>query len=418
MLIFTILFFSKILCSEIIKLEFKEINKDFISYDHDDIINNLRKNILQIDLIVGTPEKKLNIILRFDSYIFALPSEKVNGNFEKLSESSSTLIKNSENRTFINQYFTEGYLCEENFKFKNLNGKNIKINHFNFIYISELCSEFPGILGLNIKPKPTDYIDDYNFINALKKLNIINSHFFTIIYENNKGQIIIGNRPDVYDKRYKKEHFIYFKSYYFEWGLKFNFIYINEKKILIKENEFSGLKIESRINSAPEYYKSYFDELFKNYISQGLCFSKYTLSNYTYFYYCKTNKLENFTSFYFEIEYPKFNFSLDRDDLFEKINDLYYFTIILRKSDKNWYFGKAFFQKYQFIFDHDKKIIGIYTKIEKKSSIGYILIILLIIIILILIFIIFRNLRKIPKYSKASELIEDTLLSNENKNNN
>ena len=415
MLIFTILFFSKILCSEIIKLEFKEINKDLISYDQDDVINNLRKNILQIDLIVGTPEKKLNIILRFDSYHFALPSEEVKGNFEKLSESSSSLIKNSENMTFINQYFTEGYLCKENFKFKNQNGKNIKIDNFYFIYIKELCNEFPGILGLNLKPKPTDKIDEYNFINALKKLNIIKSYFFTIIYEDKKGEIIIGNRPDEYDKRYKKEDFIYVKSYYFDWGIKFNYIYINGKKILVKENEFSVLKIESRIISAPEHYKNYFDELFKNYISEGLCFSKYTLSNYTYYYYCKTNQLVNFTSFYFQLDYPRFNFSLDKNDLFEKVNDLYYFAIILRKNDKNWYFGKQFFQKYQFIFDQDKKIIGIYTKIEKKSSIGYILIILLIIIILILISIIYRNYRKLPKYYKASELIEEKLLSNEQK---
>ena len=418
MLIFTLLFFPKILCSEIIKLQFKEINKDLISYDQDDVINNLRKNILQIDLIVGTPEKQLNIILRFDSYHFALPSEQVKGNFEKLSESSSTLIKSSENMTFINQYFTEGFLCKENFKFKNHNGKDIKINNFYFIYIIELCSEFPGILGLNLKPKPTDNIDEYNFINALKKLNIINSYCFTIIYEDKKGEIIIGNRPHEYDKRYKKEYFIYFKSYYLDWGIKFNYIYINGKKILVKDDEFSILKIESRLISAPEYYKNYFDELFKNYISQGLCFSKYSLSNYTYYYYCKTNKLVNFSSVYFEIDYPRFNFSLDKDDLFEKVNDFYYFAIIIRKLEKNWNFGKQIFQKYQFIFEQDKKIIGIYTKIEKQSSIGYILIIILIIIILILIVMIYRSYTKLPKYIKASELIEEKLLSNEKKNNN
>ena len=63
-------------------------------------------------------------------------------------------------------------------------------------------------------------------------------------------------------------------------------------------------------------------------------------------------------------------FELDKNDLFLEYGDKKYFNIIFNNGYlmKNWIFGKPLFLKYQWVFDPDKKTLGIYYKKENSNS--------------------------------------------------
>ena len=414
MIFLYIVLICKILSKEIITLKFRQSNKNPTSKNPEDLLDNIKNNQINIDFYVGTPEKKISILLLFTTYPFSLVGDEVIGNYEKLSSSSSSLKKISDNITFVSYYYNEGYLSKEKFILKNINGKTIKVNDLNFILIKNLTSQIPGFIGLNVNDYSPDKIQDYNFIKALKILNIIDSYYFTIKYYKNEGEIIIGNKPHEYDDNYNKQYFQYVRNINnLNWGIKFDYIYLNNKKFKVKEKENFIFRIEYGLISAPFDYKIYIDEIFKEYINEGKCFSKLKNNNISYFYYCN-NDLSNFPSLTFEINILEYNFTFEKNDLFEYSNGYYIFLIQFRKNEKNWLIGKEIFKKYQLVFNQDTKEIGFYTFIEKNNPLPFILIIIFIIIIIILSFIIYRKLTKNSQKKKASELIEEKLLNEGN----
>ena len=245
MIFLYIVLICKILSKEIITLKFRKSNKNPTSKNPEDLLDNIKNNQINIDFYVGTPEKKISILLLFTTYPFSLVGDEVIGNYEKLSSSSSSLKKISDNITFVSYYYNEGYLSKEKFILKNINGKKIKVNDLNFILIKNLTSQIPGFIGLNINDYSPDKIQDYNFIKALKILNIIDSYYFTIKYYKNEGEIIIGNKPHEYDDNYNKQYFQYVRNINnLNWGIKFDYIYLNNKKFKVKEKENFIFRIE------------------------------------------------------------------------------------------------------------------------------------------------------------------------------
>ena len=73
-------------------------------------------------------------------------------------------------------------------------------------------------------------------------------------------------------------------------------------------------------------------------------------------------------------------FELDENELFTKRGNKKYFNIVFNTGKyfnivfntgynfKNWIFGKPMFLKYKWVFDPDKKRMGIYTKEEIDSE--------------------------------------------------
>ena len=105
---------------------------------------------------------------------------------------------------------------------------NNKKNNFNFLLIKNY-TKFEniegGILGLNINSN--EKIKDINFINQLKKLNLISSYSFSIKFKNeNEGDLIIGKRPDEYDNKYQYNYFhstnLPLNNNELDWGLFFD----------------------------------------------------------------------------------------------------------------------------------------------------------------------------------------------------
>ena len=102
---------------------------------------------------------------------------------------------------------------------------------------------------------------------------------------------------------------------------------------------------------------------------------------------CKKNiKINQFPviSFYHtELDYV---FELSYEDVFSNYNGKIYFLCIneVNKNEK-WVFGKPFFKKYNIIFDHSAKTIGLYAK--KKNKMNWIVIEWIIAVILLFVLI-------------------------------
>ena len=136
--------------------------------------------------------------------------------------------------------------------------------------------------------------------------------------------------------------------------------------------------------------------------------------NYIYCNEDSLNFIKNFPKINFILKSYNFNFEFSGIELFQKINEFYYFQIIYPVEDnegsKKISLGAQFFIKYQMSFNIDAKTIIFYKKtVNKTNKNNNIFIILIIILIIFIIFSIgfiyylknFRNRRK-----RKNELIE------------
>ena len=73
--------------------------------------------------------------------------------------------------------------------------------------------------------------------------------------------------------------------------------------------------------------------------------------------------IELFPSICFYHREMNFSFCFDFSDLFEEKNGIYYFKIIKTlNEDKEWQFGKTFFEKYSTTFDIESRKMYFYNK--------------------------------------------------------
>ena len=127
------------------------------------------------------------------------------------------------------------------------------------------------------------------------------------------------------------------------------------------------------------------------------------------FYFCPENNIQNFKDLYFYSKELNYTFVLTYTDLFIKDNDKYIFGIVFDNNVYNyfWNFGHIFLKKYYLTFDLEKRIIGLYNKIENSIfNWGIIFDVILIIVILCLSIYILFHLKK-PRKIRANELQED-----------
>ena len=143
-----------------------------------------------------------------------------------------------------------------------------------------------------------------------------------------------------------------------------------------------------------------------------MCFStkikdKVDYTDYIYFY-CKENlnvdNLGKLTLYHKELN---FTFEIDLKDLFYKLNDMKYFLIIFNDFNPfDWKLGLPFFQKYNFVFDIDKKTIGLYKRKGGNFSFSFSFFIycILILIIICMGYFIYYLLSHKPRKRRANEL--------------
>ena len=232
----------------------------------------------------------------------------------------------------------------------------------------------PGVIGLGNKKN--------DFLSKLKSSKIINNRVFSIKYNNineEKGEIIIGDSPHIYDENNYKEKDIrnakVFKDNYLEWSLIFTvYIQNNSYNYNFKKNQIGTFKIEDFfILGTKEYFELIQNIFFNKYIDEKICFiknHKNTQFNEDFFYFIcyiedikkRDNILSNFPSLIFHQKEMNYNFTLDAKDLFTIIPDgkRLLFNIEFNNETEKWEFGKPFFNKYHLVFDLDSKLIKYY----------------------------------------------------------
>ena len=355
-----------------------------------EIINTISKNLIYTNLEIGERKQIITIFIEMGSnelyfkdlaiHTGLLPLNNVNNNnfsyinnylfnIIKLNYYNSSLSKSYKYiyscPEYLEDYFYDRdvfgkeiiYLKEKN---KTTNKEEYKLIEF---YINfkeyEKYDNRPGIIGFNIK--------NSKFIKRLKELSIIKNNNWNIKYNNfyeEKGEIIIGDLPHIYDeKNYNKDNLryanLYNKSNY-EYSLNFDDIYItlNNQNFYLEKNKITSFYIEEFFIFGTNKYFGLIEELFfKKYINEQICHKKvHKYKNIMYYFICYINDnkvreifFNNFPSLTFYQKQMNYNFTLDSKDLFTIIpdNNRILFNIGFINNSKIWILGKPFFKKYQ-----------------------------------------------------------------------
>ncbi len=403
------LFYLPFILCNIIEIPFyKEIN------DKTDLSELILYNKIYTFVDVGEPKQKLKTYFNFTQYFYYITDINLNGIYNKnLSKTYSLQIPFE--KSYIKQDFDKGYSSLDNISFKLKNNEVKLIEKFPFILVTKSKKNLTeSIIGLNYGIQ--FLLNEENFIYQLKQKKIISSYYFSIKYEdNNKGNIIIGDLPHLYDNTLSEEYYIYTNSYLHSnqksYDLKFTLVSYGNvnfqySSIISFNNNYYGFISNHQV-------KGIIDNLFfEKYFKENKCFyDKFNGNDNTIFYYCNKNiDIAKFNGFSFYQKEMNYTFSLNYKDLFIELNGKYYFLIFFNKNEKSdWIFGEIFCRKYQMTFEQEKKLIGFYINKKKISSQNtyFIIIVFLLIFILGLIFIIYNLLINRPRRKKANELIED-----------
>ncbi len=157
----------------------------FISYIQSAMIFTLKKNNteynekldqnlylylnkrLYVDISIGTPSQIIPTYINFEKPGFYFSNEE-NKLYNKLISSSYKQIE--PNKSYGDEDFYYGNFSSENFKFKNDNNEELKVNNLNFILASNyrnLLQSRPGEIGLKLISHSSAF--NSNFIYQLKK---------------------------------------------------------------------------------------------------------------------------------------------------------------------------------------------------------------------------------------------------------
>jgi len=391
-----------------------------------------------VNISIGSNNQIIPMHLSFSNYhSFITTANYTEGDFIKFEQDKSTTYKKM---TFGARYFSlinikKGIESKERFNLNTIDNKVIPCDDIDFILATDLTVNISGDLGMkpSTKKNENDYnrLENFNFIINLHKNKYIKHKIFSInFFDENKGEIMIGDTPDVYSNldidTYKSTYAPANDDIYY-WGFKDLVSYMDNKKINIKQ-EKAEFQIESNvINPVINYIQKINQTFFKQLINNNQCIFVNN-NDYFHFYHCDKNiNLTNFPVINIYQNDINYTFELTSDDLFEDINDRKYFLVnFLNNNDTKWILGKPFLKKYNFTYNIDSKTVGLFfgtkEKEEKKENPKddefnkvWIYVIISVCIILILIGVIVIIVKKIPRKTRVNEL-EENFDYSENKN--
>ena len=423
-----------------------------------DPISYLILNDVNINIKVGTPSQTITSSLRFNDYLFYLSSHYLN---LSEGENKSNIYINSSSSSykfifhdtlFYKSLLEKGDKANETFCFPTLDinnkkSENVLIKNFTFYYsMKQNYNQSGGVVGLCLEDSNMNLHSGMNFLTQLKYSNAISYKTFFINYKNNEsGELIIGAYPHEYSKaKYKFDNYIDIRGYtetaYVIYGIIFDEINFGENTILLNNDNkrimTADLRIEFGFIQAPAIFEKNITEVF---LSPDKCQSFKTNQKGIYnnklfgtdeyiYYVCdedyEINKINSTTKISFTKKEMEYAFELNENELFMKYGNKKYFNIVFNTgyNFKSWIFGKPMFLKYKWVFDPDKKRLGIYTKEEivseednktTKTKTGLILIIILIISVLVflivLAFFLYQLCIKIRRNRKirANEILDE-----------
>ena len=387
---------------------FKKSTKEIKSYPE-----NLLQNDLEITIEIGTPPQTVDLNLRSKVYATFVASSDLKLPYTTYNEYNSKsfvkLAKNTSN--FQNQEFTKGFKISESFKIN-----QEQINSITLVLATSIAYNEAGALGLRLL-KSHEFGGNLSFIYQVKNPANLDNYAFTIRYDNDeKGELIIGSYPHLYDNNFKEKNFCFSRARNIgnsiDWVLDFDAIRYDNKTItgIITK---SLIQIEFGLIMAPFPLKKHFnDRFFSNRCREEF----YSKRNITILHCDKSLDISNFKDISFILKDIEYQFTLTYKDLFIEKDNEYIFAIVFDNNTFNinpiWILGKPFMKKFQLVYDLDRKIIGMYKEnnnnVENSNKyIIYIvaLSILGIIVVGLVIYIIF--IIKKPRKNKAFELDDD-----------
>lgn len=418
-IIFFLLFFSyNIQIKSIIVLPFEKSQPNKNSkqnYSFDDFFSDNLFIDFFTTLHIGKDNTKVLARISTLNHIFSFSKEECNKKSLEQSFDYSLVIKrgyplyqslsyknisNKDNYLIISEIFSlynttyqssippslpRGNFIKENKlidKKTTINDMKILIEDKN-IYNNKYCA----LIGLNTPNNKNN--NEINFINELKRLDIINDYSWTFIFfSSGAGQLIIGGLPHEYlnSDYYQKKQYIKIESnsvadYELPWSITFNQILFEnkERKKIIIQNNAKAYLIPNLgfIIGTNEYKKyiidNYFEYLFKDNVCHKEKLKNININSIKGEFETFSCDETGFNHKRKELNFPNLNliqkdklnytFVLSSFDLFMKINDKYYFLIIFPedKSNNNWYLGFPFHKNYQFVFNYDSKTLGFYA---------------------------------------------------------
>ena len=415
-----LLFFSFFLyIYSVLILPFKRIFNETMNKNN--IFKLLLNNNVVSDIKIGTPSQSLSLSLKTGVFTLDISSNICPTNAKKFNpKNSKTYLKYEE---YDSPYAPEPLTTEADESKDSfiINDINLTLDFFLYNTTKEYES---GVLGIGLKDKNEDF-NNYNFIFQIKKLNIIKSYTYTIIYEKkDSGKLIIGEFPHEYDKKiYNSENLLPINSLFsndkknFEMGIS-TIIFGDQ---IIEQNYYScDLVLENGFIRGTEKLKEYFKNVFLlRHLNKKNCFEvneeEIQTNSVNTFYYC--NERINIPDLKFITRDDKFTFELNEEDLIYEFKGKYYFLIYFNSLNNKCIIGKPLFKKYQLTFDQEKKTINFYTKINKqtkKFSLSWFLVAIFFIIICVLLYYIQNFVSKKIKRIKANELEENIDYTPEN----
>ena len=390
-------------------------------------------------LEIGTPPQKVNFYLSLNHYkMFITDIGCKNINLFNITNSKSTKFLGE-----VQKYDTNNNILlvmDTLYFYDNINLKEkLKIEDFPLYYLMDSKKEkhnLCGDIGLSIIQLETNNEIPEEFEYYLKYLRTQNNYFSFFNY---KGEDYIVNsiflHQEFKDRFYGIKNITWTNSIIRDTSLHWE---ISMKEIFYNNVHFKG-KIIFDLNllfelivGSNDYKTKIQNDYFNSYIDNKIC-SINEVKEYTVFE-CNANKftikdIKNFPTLYMFNSDLNHAFEMNGEELFNKINNKYYFNIVfpVKNTDNNkWIIGKIFFRKYSAIFSPKNRIIGFYIKpneglvndkqkdLEIDSDIYsfskniplYIIIIIVSIIFTILGLCIGKKLF-FPKYKKAKELADD-----------
>ena len=357
------------------KKEPSNINNDFI-------LSNYNIDIY-ISFQISSEKKNLEkVFLKSDTSEFMVSNSSKNKYDAELSSSSKKLLYS---KSYNLKYTSKASVFKDKLFITNDENKEItELNDISFLFANKLNTEkYPGIIGLKLVENEIKNVKTFPY--QLNELKYTNNATWMIKYTNDdEGLFYIG---DIFNKdsssgfnleKYRKTNAVVYGTY-LSWDLTFSQIKSDDIKLNGPMQAFLDFNF-GLISCSKEYYNHIKNEFFNQYLKNGKCneifYNKENSynhikfeSNFTYIVCDKSIKIRNFPEITFTHSALDYIFTLTYEDLFVDFNDKIYFLVI-NETEKNerWKLGKIFFKKYNIIFDHNYKTIGIYDDKYNKSN--------------------------------------------------
>ena len=328
-------------------------------------------------LEVGTPPQKVNFYLALNHYkMFITNIQCKSNNLFNLEKSKTFKILGE-----LNQYEEKDtnkniiVVIDTIYFYNNINlSEKLKMEDYLIYFSIDNSKEKENVCGdiglSQIQLEKNDRIPE-EFEYYLKYLRTQNSYFSFFNY---KGEDYIVNsiflHEEFKDIFYNVKNISWtnpiIKENSLHWEISIKEIFYNKihfkNKIIFELNLLFELIIGTN-----EYKTNIQKDFFNSYIDKKIC-SITKIKAYEVFE-CNANKftnkdIQNFPNLYIYNVDVNHIFDLNGKELFNKLNNKYYFNIVfpIKETNNKWVIGKIFLRKFPVIFSPKNRIIGFYIK--------------------------------------------------------